>query len=76
MINHPDSFFRMAINAVVGAFLGLLFGLLIGLVILFIGGLIPPFVGSEGPHQIAPFLGMGFGSFVGAIFGGIVGLKK
>ena len=76
MMHHQDPFIRMASHAVAGAFLGLLFGLLIGLIIFAVGGVIPPFAGGEGPHQIAPFLGMGFGSFLGALFGGTVGIRK
>lgn len=66
----------MASNAMAGALLGLFAGLLIGIFIRFIGGMFPPFASQEGPHQIAPFLGMGFGTVIGALLGGMVGLKN
>jgi len=76
MLNHTDPFIRMAVHAILGALLGLLAGLVVGLFIRFVGSMIPPFVGEQGPQDMAPFLGMGFGTLVGAIFGGVVGLKK
>ncbi len=77
MLNHPNSFVQMAVHAIIGSLLGLTAGLVIGFIIMYIGGLIPPFTdASEGPHQIAPFLGMGFGSVIGALLGGLVGTKR
>ena len=76
MFNHPNLFIRMAANALAGASLGLIAGLLFGLTIGFISYFVIPSFSGDGPHQIAPFLGMGCGTLVGAFFGGLVGLKK
>ncbi len=67
---------RMAITATASAFLGLIGGLLLGLTIQGISYLIMPANFSEGPWQVAPFLGMSFGSAIGAIFGAWIGARK
>ena len=74
MFNHSNPFIRMASYAILGAFLGLIVGLVLGIIIGFITDL--TFSGSEGPQDLASFLGMGFGSLIVAILGGFVGLKK
>lgn len=77
MFHNNDPFIRMTAHALAGGFLGLVAGLLFGLLIQLITSFLPVFsMMEEGPHQIAPFLGMGFGSLVGALLGGAVGLKK
>ena len=77
MFNHPNVFIQMVANALLGASLGLIAGLVFGFIIFFIGDVLPPFGGGgDGPQQIAPFLGMGCGTLVGALLGGLVGLKK
>ena len=75
MFSHPNIFIRMASNAIAGAALGLIAGLLFGFIIRFISTMLMP-VFAEGPQTIAPFLGMGCGTLVGAFLGGLVGLKK
>ncbi|MBI2473328.1 hypothetical protein HYV70_02125 [Candidatus Uhrbacteria bacterium] len=77
MFNHPNLFIRMVANALAGASLGLIAGLVFGFIILFISSYaLPPFLEGDGPQQVAPFLGMGCGTLVGAFLGGLVGLKK
>ena len=76
MFNHPNLFIRMVANALAGAALGLIAGLVFGFIIRFISYAIPPFIEGDGPEQIAPFLGMGCGTLIGAFLGGLVGLKK
>lgn len=63
-------------HAIGGAVFGLIAGLVLGLAIQAISWFLLPVDMSEGPHIIAPFLGMGFGSMLGAIFGGMAGLKE
>ncbi len=62
-------------DAVGGAVAGLIAGLILGLAIKFISIILLPFDG-EGPDMLAPFMGMGFGTLVGAILGGLAGLKN
>lgn len=67
----------MSAHALAGALLGLVTGLVFGLLIQLITSFLPSFNEmGDGPHQIAAFLGMGFGTLVGALLGGVVGLKK
>ncbi len=65
----------MVANALAGATIGLIAGLVFGFIIRFISDMIP-LIEGDGPEQIAPFLGMGCGTLIGAFLGGLVGLKK
>jgi len=76
MINHSDPFIRMAANAFMGAIFGLVGGLVLGLVIQYVSTFLIPANLGDGPWQVAPFLGMGFGSAIGAMLGGLVGIRK
>ena len=62
-------------SSLVGAFAGLITGLAFGLLIWFITFLVSSSLEIP-PRALAAFLGMGFGTLAGAIFGGIVGLKE
>jgi fructose-specific phosphotransferase system IIC component len=66
----------MSTHALLGALLGLIAGLVFGVIIQYINTYVTLAPDSDGPHVIAPFLGMGFGTLVGAILGGLVGLKQ
>lgn len=78
MLNHPNPFVNMVMHAFLGAILGLVGGLVLGLIIQGVNGLIiTPAMGSDdGPWQVAPFLGMSFGSAIGAVLGGLFSSKK
>lgn len=76
MLNHPNPFVQMTAHAFAGALLGLIGGLVLGLVIQGISNFMIPTDLGDGPWQVAPFLGMGFGSVIGALLGGLVGIKK
>lgn len=77
MVNHPNPFVQMAMHAFAGALLGLVAGLVLGLVIQWISFFVlSGELAGDGPWQVAPFLGMGFGSVIGALLGGFVGIKK
>lgn len=62
-------------SALIGAFAGLVSGLAFGLLIWFVTLLLSSSLEMP-PRQLAAFLGMGFGTLAGAIFGGMVGLKE
>lgn len=77
MLNHPNPFVNMATHAFAGAILGLIGGLVLGLIIQWISGLTMPTADlGDGPWNVAPFLGMSFGSAIGAVLGGLMGSKK
>lgn len=77
MNKQSESFVFMAAYALAGAGLGLISGLLFGLIIQSLSGmLIAEFNDPNGPGMIAPFFGMGFGTLVGAVLGGLSGLKR
>jgi len=61
-------------KSLVAAVIGLLAGLALGLVIWAITLLISSSLEMP-PREMAAFLGMAFGALIGAIFGGIAGLK-
>lgn len=73
--NH-DPFAPVMHHGIGGAVYGLIAGLVLGLgiqgIMMFLMG---PGGDLEFP-QVAPFLGMGFGSLIGAVLGGIAGLKE
>lgn len=75
MAKSSSVFLNMLRDAVGGAVAGLIAGLIFGLAIKFIGMIVTP-GGSIGPESLAPFLGMGFGTLVGAVLGGLAGLKN
>jgi len=58
------------------AVVGLVSGFLLGYLIYGVGYLLYPQDISEGLYYVAPFLGMAFGSVIGAILGGVVAIKK
>lgn len=76
MINHPNPLIRMAASAFAGAMLGLIGGLILGFIIQYISSFLIPTDLEDGPWQVATFLGMGFGSTIGAMLGGFVGIRK
>jgi hypothetical protein len=63
-------------KALISALVGLFSGLFLGLVIWAITLLVSSSDFQMPPREVAAFLGMGFGTVLGAIFGGIVGLKE
>ena len=63
-------------DAVGGAIAGLIAGLILGVAIKYITLVILPSEFQCGPEMFAPFLGMGLGTLVGAILGGVAGLKQ
>ena len=62
---------KILIGAFSGLLVGLTFGLLIWLITLLVGSSL-----DMPPREVAAFLGMGFGTVVGAVFGGLVGLNE
>jgi hypothetical protein len=73
--NH-DPFAPVMHHGIGGAVYGLIAGLVLGLAI---QGIMMFLVGpTADPEflQIAPFFGMGLGSLIGAILGGLAGLKE
>ncbi|NQV90526.1 hypothetical protein HQ487_03925 [Candidatus Uhrbacteria bacterium] len=76
MPKQENDFLNMLRDAVGGAVAGLITGLVLGIAIQFISYIVLPIEFRDGPQVIAPFLGMGFGTLVGAILGGMVSLKK
>ena len=63
---------KALISALIGLFAGLALGLVIWALTLFVSS--SDF--EMPPREMAAFLGMGVGTVIGAIFGGIVGLKQ
>lgn len=76
MLKHPNPFVQMVAHAFAGAVLGLVAGLILGLIIQGINSLMVAADMGDGPWQVAPFLGMSFGSVIGALLGGLVGTKR
>jgi uncharacterized membrane protein len=78
MFHHKDPFIRMSAHALAGAALGLVAGLIFGLIIQYISVQFIPseLATDDGPWAVASFLGMGFGTLVGALMGGFSGLKR
>ncbi len=70
-------FVRMIGYATLGSLFGLVLGFVLGVVIVEVSSLVAtPGPYSEGvPMEMGTFLGMGFGTIIGAIFGGSVGHK-
>lgn len=71
-----NSYIRMILYALSGAFLGLFFGFIFGMIIYGVGFLFFPEDITNSIYNVAPFFGMGFGSVIGAIMSGFMGLKK
>ncbi len=72
-----NDFIHMITTSLLGALTGLFAGLMLGLLIQGITLVLPgSSMMEDGPQLIAPFLGMGFGTLVGAILGGMLALKK
>ena len=63
---------KALVTSLIGLFAGLCLGLVIWAMTLIVSS--PDF--EILPREMAAFLGMGFGAVLGAIFGGIVGLKE
>ena len=63
-------------NALAGALAGLISGLIFGLLIWAITLVVSNTLDDMPPRALAAFLGMGFGTLAGAVFGGLVGLKE
>lgn len=69
----------MMVNALIGAAAGLVAGLIFGSLINVISYyMYSPMMNAMGPGMLMPgaFLGMSTGTFLGAVLGGLVGLKK
>lgn len=75
MAKSSSPFLNMLRDAVGGAVAGLIAGLIFGIAIKLISMILLPLEG-EGPDVLAPFLGMGFGTLIGAVLGGMAGLKN
>lgn len=75
MAKTPTPFLNVMRDAVGGAVAGLIAGLILGYAIMIISFLLNPAAFEQGPGSIAPFLGMGLGTLVGAVLGGLAGLK-
>lgn len=76
MFKKSDSFTKLVRTSLLAATVGLAAGLVLGLVIWFVTSL---FAGNQTdlpPIQLATFLGMGMGTVLGAILGGIAALKE
>lgn len=58
-------------TAVIGLFAGLALGLVIWSITLILSSSL-----EMPPIQVAAFLGMAFGTMIGGIFGGVIGLKE
>jgi len=71
-----DSLVRLMIYSLISALVGLISGFLLGYIIYGVGFLFYPEDMREGLYYVAPFLGMAFGTVIGAILGGIVAIKK
>ncbi len=71
-------FGKMLIGSIGGALLGIAFGLILSLLIAWISIRFsaPDFQGPGSEYSLTVFLGMGAGTIVGAILGGIAVLKK
>lgn len=76
MSKSSSSFLNVLRDAVGGAVAGLIAGLILGLAIRFISLVLFPIDFEGGPQIMTPFMGMGFGTLVGAILGGLAGLKN
>lgn len=74
-----DSFLSVVYYGSLGAFAGLLAGLVFGLIIYVVLSLTLPVSvmgGDMMPIPMILMLGMGWGTLIGGIFGGVVGLQK
>ncbi len=71
-----DSLLKLMAYALISAVVGLVSGFLLGYLIYGIGFLFYPEEISEGLYYGAPFLGMSFGTVIGAVLGGLVAIKK
>lgn len=71
-----DSLLKLMAYALISAVVGLISGFLLGNLIYGISFVFYPEEISEGIYYGAPFLGMGFGTAIGAVLGGIVAIKK
>lgn len=67
---------KLMAYSLISAVVGLLSGFLLGYVIYGVSLLFYPPQISEGIYYGAPFLGMAFGTAIGAVLGGIVAIKK
>jgi ABC-type transporter Mla maintaining outer membrane lipid asymmetry permease subunit MlaE len=71
-----NPFLRMVVLALIGALLGLFSGFILGWIMYGLGLMFYEREVTMGMYYSAPFLGMAFGTLIGAILGGIVGIKK
>lgn len=72
-----DPFLRVIVHGFLGALAGLIAGLILGMLIAWLGNTFADIgEGVDDVYEIALFLGMGFGSVIGGLFGGTVGLRK
>jgi hypothetical protein len=76
MVKHSSAFIDMMHDAIGGAVAGLIAGLILGVAIKYISLILIQDMIKDGPHILAPFLGMGLGTLVGAILGGQAGMKN
>lgn len=71
-----DSLLKLMAYSLVSAVVGLISGFVLGYLIYGMSLIFYPSEISEGIYYFAPFLGMGFGTVIGAVLGGIVAIKK
>lgn len=76
MFNKTDPLIKIINKSLTGALAGLFSGLVFGLLIWTLTSLLSDGSMAEPPIQLAAFLGMGAGTAIGAVLGGVAGLKN
>ena len=71
-----DPLVRVAVYALSAAFLGLLAGLVFGALIAWLTTTLFILEHTDDFVQLGPFFGMAWGSIIGAILGGVAGLRN
>lgn len=78
-IEKLSPFGRVILHAFLGIASGIVFGLFFSVIIAWISGQLNSVPNADGPvgnYGFSSFLGMGFGSIIGAIVGAVHGSKK
>jgi hypothetical protein len=70
-----DPLLNLAMHGFLGGLLGLIAGLVLGLLAYYLGLGLEGVIDAYLEFEIAPIAGMGFGAFLGALFGAKLGLK-
>lgn len=73
--NH-DALIRLVSYSLISAVAGLIGGFLLGYLIYGVGYVFYPHDITRSLYYGAPFLGMSFGTAIGAVLGGVVAIKK